>query len=176
MSESTEREVVINYYDPMWPRLFEQECDRLFDLCSDAIAEVHHVGSTSVPGLAAKPIVDVLVLLRRFLNEAEVAAIASSGYRFVWDEDIQRQYFSRRDQPAFHIHCYLIAECSEGLRMLYFRNYLRAHPDAARDYEALKRRLAAEHRFEREAYQEAKTQFVREIEALTDQERLPSQA
>jgi GrpB-like predicted nucleotidyltransferase (UPF0157 family) len=56
------------------------------------------------------------------------------------------------------------------MRMLYFRDYLRAHPDTARDYEALKRRLAEQHRFDRYAYQEAKTAFVREIEALAMQE------
>jgi GrpB-like predicted nucleotidyltransferase (UPF0157 family) len=171
MSESAAREVVIAYYDPMWPKLFELECDRLFGLCDEAVAEVHHVGSTAVPGLAAKPIVDILVLLHRFLNDAEIAAIKAHGYDYRGEQGIPgRQYFSRTTPPAVHVHCHLMVDASEGMRMLYFRDYLRAHPDTARDYEALKRRLAQQHRFDRYAYQEAKTAFVREIEALAMQE------
>ena len=170
MSESSEREVVITYYDPAWPRLFELECDRLFGLCAEAVAEVHHVGSTAVPGLAAKPIVDMLVLLHRFLNGAEIAAISAHGYEYRGEQGIPgRQYFSRTTSPAVHIHCHLMTDASEGLRMLYFRDYLRAHPETARDYEALKRSLSEQHRSDREAYTEAKTAFIRQIEALAMQ-------
>ena len=171
MSESAERELVIAYYDPMWPKLFELECDRLFGVCDEAVAEVHHVGSTAVPGLAAKPIVDMLVLLHRYLNDAEIAAISAQGYEYRGEQGIAgRQYFSRTTAPAVHVHCHLMVDAAEGMRMLYFRDYLRTHSDTARDYEDLKRRLAEQHRFDREAYTEAKTTFIREIEALAVQE------
>jgi GrpB-like predicted nucleotidyltransferase (UPF0157 family) len=158
------REVVVVDYDPRWPALFDAERDRLRAAAPLAIVSIEHAGSTSVPGLGAKPIIDVLVTLRRFLNPHEIAAVCAPGHEYRGiDQDIQRQYFSKRSSPAFHVHCYLPGS-PEAARLLAFRDYLRSHPEAARAYEALKRDLAAEYRFEREKYQDAKTDFVRGVE------------
>jgi GrpB-like predicted nucleotidyltransferase (UPF0157 family) len=169
------REVVIVDYDYRWPALFEAERARLLAAAPAAVISVDHVGSTSVPGLAAKPIIDVLVTLHRFLNDDEIAALCLPGHEYRGiDDDIQRQYFSKRTPPAFHLHCYL-PDNPEAARLLLFRDYLRAHPETAQAYAALKRDLAAKYRFQRETYQDAKTAFVRHVEAeaeLTAQARL----
>ena len=88
-------------------------------------------------------------------------AIAAPGYEYRGEQGAPgRQYFSRRIQPAFHIHCFLEGN-SEALEMLLFRDYLRSHPATAQQYESLKKELQARFRFERYAYQDAKTDFVR---------------
>lgn len=158
------REVVIVGYDPRWPALFEAERERLLAAAPEAVLAVEHAGSTSIPGLAAKPIIDVLVTLRRFLNDSEIASVCAPGHEYRGiEEDIQRQYFSKRKPPAFHVHCYLPGN-PEAARLRLFRDYLRTHPETAKAYEALKRELAARYRFERETYQEGKTDFVRAVE------------
>jgi GrpB-like predicted nucleotidyltransferase (UPF0157 family) len=161
-----QREVVIAAYDPRWPALFEAERDRLLAIAPDVIVSLDHIGSTSVPGLAAKPIVDMLLTINRFFNDEEIAAVCAPGHQYRGiDEDIGRQYFSKRAPPAFHVHCYMPGN-AEAERLRLFRDYLRARPETAREYEALKRELAAKHRFEREAYQDAKTGFVHAIGAI----------
>ena len=108
--ESSSREVVIAEYDPEWPLLFIAERDRVLEIASEAIEQIEHVGSTSVPGLAAKPIIDVLGLLRRPLSEAEIEAIAAPGYEYRGEQGAPgRQYFSRRLpapglSPAFPLY------------------------------------------------------------------------
>jgi GrpB-like predicted nucleotidyltransferase (UPF0157 family) len=162
----TVREVVIAEYDPAWPARFGAEAAGIQRAAADAIVAIHHAGSTSVPGLAAKPIVDIFIELKRPLNEAEIAGICSLDFDYRGEYGISgRQYFSRRNDPQCHIHAHL-AGSRDLLRTLAFRDYLRAHLEAAAQYETLKRRLAIKHRFEREAYTDAKTDFVRGIEAL----------
>jgi GrpB-like predicted nucleotidyltransferase (UPF0157 family) len=163
---SGRREVVIADYDPAWPARFDAERTRLLAVAPSAITAIEHVGSTSVPGLGAKPIIDVLVTLHRFFDAAEIAAICAPGHEYRGiDQDIQRQYFSKRTPQAYHVHCYLPGN-PEAERLLLFRDYLRTHPETAKQYEALKRDLASKHRHEREAYQDAKTAFVRAVEAI----------
>lgn len=157
--------VVLVPHDPRWADLFEAERQRLLACAPDPIIEVHHVGSTVIPGIHAKPVVDLLMVLRCFLSDSEIEAVAAPGYEYRGEYGIPcRQYFSRRSEPAFHVHAFLESH-PDVRRMLLFRDYLRAHPDAASDYEALKLRLASEV-LDREAYTEAKAEFVRRIDAL----------
>jgi GrpB-like predicted nucleotidyltransferase (UPF0157 family) len=166
MTEANSREVVIAGYDPAWPLLFAAERDRILAIAPEAIERIEHVGSTSIPGLAAKPIIDVLGLLRRPLTEVEIEAIAAPGYEYRGEQGTPgRQYFSRRlPAPGFHLHFHH-ANKEDGLTMLRFRDYLREHEEAAHEYEALKRNLAAQFRDQPYAYQEAKTAFVEAINA-----------
>jgi GrpB-like predicted nucleotidyltransferase (UPF0157 family) len=165
MSSADGREVVIADYDPAWAELFETEKTCLIKAAGGAILEAHHAGSTAVPGLAAKPIVDIVVELSRPLNAAEIAAVEALGYEYRGEQGISgRQYFSHRVAPSVHVHCYVNGH-PDIERMLTFRDYLRSHPDTAAAYETLKRRLAVCHRFDRVAYTEAKTEFVRSIDA-----------
>ena len=147
-------------YDPAWPARFEAARFAI------SIA-VEHIGSTSVPGLAAKPIIDVMPSLRRFEDgHACVAPLEALGYVYRGEYGIPgRHYFvssnsqGRRDQ---HVHMLVIGS-DPWTRHLLFRDYLRAHPAAALEYAALKRALAAQYRWEMDAYADSKSGFVQDI-------------
>ena len=132
---------------------------------------VEHVGSTAVPGLAAKPIIDILVRLRSLQDAAGVIPpLEGLGYEYLPEREIEtpeRRFLARpKTKPRTH-HIHMVEVGSDfSERHLLFRDYLRAHPDAAREYEDLKRALAAQFRENREAYTEGKTPFVRRIEEI----------
>jgi GrpB-like predicted nucleotidyltransferase (UPF0157 family) len=160
--------VIIAPYDPRWPADFEAERERI-GRARGAIALrfVHH-GSTSVPGLAAKPIIDIQIsALRPF--DACAAGLAQLGYVHVPHADDARCPFFHRPAAWPHTHHAHVVEAGgeEERRTLAFRDYLREHADVAREYEALKRALAgqfSEAEFSsRQAYAEAKSAFVNDV-------------
>ena len=150
--------VVVVPYDDAWPRLFEVEADRLRSVLGTNLRVIEHIGSTSVPGLAAKAIVDLVASVESF-DDLDVAAGEALGYRYVpfFEEELpDRRYFTRGD---YHLHVYE-HEPEEFMDYLRFRDYLRTHPEDAELYGRLKLRLASEHPDDREAYQAAKASFV----------------
>lgn len=155
--------------DPSWPERYEAEAARIVAaLPADLVERIDHIGSTSVPGLAAKPIVDIQLSLAAMIpRSAYVEPLIGLGYRWVvdpWTDD--HEYFSRDDgeRRAFHIHA-----CAAGShwerRHLAFRDALRSDPVTAAAYERLKRDLASAHPRDIMAYVDGKTSFVRSIEA-----------
>lgn len=160
--------VVIMAYNPDWARLFEAERAWLAHAWGDAIEDVHHVGSTSVQGLAAKPVIDILVLLERHpLPPDAIAAAEARGYEYRAEQGIGgREYFSIKAALGYHIHAFRSGH-REALAMLRFRDHLRAHPATRVAYEALKRELAERYPRDREAYTNGKEAFVRKVLART---------
>lgn len=156
--------VEIVEYDPGWPARYAAERARLMPLLAGA--ELHHFGSTAVPGLAAKPVIDMISLVSD-LDAPIPALVSRAGYRFpqAFNATLAHRRFlcypsaSRR---THHLH--LVDEQSELDCRLRFRDRLRADPDLARAYVELKRTLAERHREDREAYTEAKGSFIREHE------------
>lgn len=160
-------------YDPAWPASFEAEAAELRRLLpSELVGRIEHFGSTAVPGLAAKPIIDMMVEVPSLAVVAQRIApiLTPLGYEFFWRDaerglpGIAYAWFIKRDAEGHrthHIHC-LEARSSEWERLL-FRDYLRAHPEAAREYDALKRSIAEKHPDDRVAYSKAKTGFVRRV-------------
>ncbi|MGH2583641.1 MAG: GrpB family protein [Dehalococcoidia bacterium] len=150
-------------YDPSWPRWFERERERLVGALGDVAVTIEHVGSTAVPGLAAKRVLDILMTAEPFpLPEPAIAAIEALGYRYRGENGIPgRQYF-RTVPHARHLHVYAPGH-PDVERTLLFRDYLRTHPEAAREYEALKRTLAERYPLDRGAYTEGKRAFVAAI-------------
>jgi GrpB-like predicted nucleotidyltransferase (UPF0157 family) len=160
-------EVEIVEYDPRWPVLFDEEASRLrAALDPTLIVGLEHFGSTAVPGLSAKPIIDILIAVRS-LAEARAAfaeALQNLDYIYWADNPKQDRMFFVKGMPPFgskrshHLH---VTELhGEMWQRLAFRDYLRAHPEEAVTYERLKRRLAAEHATDREAYTDAKSAYV----------------
>ena len=144
-------------YDPAWPLRFADIAERIQAAFQDGpLVRVEHVGSTSVPGLAAKPIIDIDVVIpsRADLPEA-IRRLATLGYEHQGDGGISsREAFQPPADTLYH-HLYVCAEDSPELgRQLAFRDYLRAHQDAARQYGELKRDLAARHVTDIDAYVE----------------------
>ena len=156
-------------YDPDWPRQFAAEREALRGVAG-AAAEIEHIGSTSVPGLAAKPIIDILIGAEDLgQTDCLVPALAGVGYGYVpeyEDELPERRYFEKfRDGRCTH-HVHMVVTGSDfWVRHLAFRDFLRAHPEVRADYEALKRRLSERDWRDGNEYADAKTEFIRAVEA-----------
>ena len=166
--EGRSRAYAIADADPAWPGLFEAEAARIRDALGARAARIDHIGSTSIPGLAAKPIVDIQVSVDSLEPRADyVPALIGLGYRHAGDPfNPDHEYFSRDldTGSGFHIHV-----CRTGSnwerRHLAFRDHLREHPDEAAAYERLKRRLAREHPRDIMSYVDGKTAFISAVEA-----------
>jgi len=157
-------------YDPEWPRDFEKERDRLQASFGNVARRIEHNGSTAVPGLSSKPIVDIQISVDRLQPMDPYArALHACGYIHVPHADDDRCPFFHRPAEWPHTHHVHVVEAGsrEERQTLLFRDYLRSHPDAARRYEGLKRELARVYggndAASREAYANAKTAFVAEI-------------
>jgi GrpB-like predicted nucleotidyltransferase (UPF0157 family) len=155
-------------YDPAWPGLFEAEAQRLgAALDSGQVLGIEHFGSTAVPGLAAKPIIDILIAVGS-LKRAKatmIEPILALGYVY-WAENPKRdRMFFVKGMPPYgerrthHIHITGL-DGEMWCRRLPFRDHLRANPDEARRYEALKYDLARRYPTDRDGYSEAKTDYV----------------
>jgi putative glutamine amidotransferase len=166
--EGRSRAFVIVPYDPAWERRFETESTRIEAALGDQVVRLDHVGSTSVPGLGAKPVVDIQVSLRSTVPRAAyVEPLVHLGYRLGIDPWTDEHEFFSKDENgerAFHVHI-----CGAGSewerRHLAFRDWLRSHSEDAAAYERLKRDLAERHPRDTYSYNEAKTAFIQEVEA-----------
>lgn len=171
MSNRVADDVEIVRYDPAWPAVFDTEADRLHAaLDAMEVCGIEHFGSTAVPGLAAKPIIDILIAVRSLTRAKAtmIEPIVALGYVY-WAENPKpdRMFFVKGmppfgDRRTHHVH---ITEPDGEMwqRRLAFRDYLRANPDEAGRYEALKRDLAKRFPADREAYTEAKTDYVEAV-------------
>jgi len=161
-----EAPVVIVPYDPSWPRLFEDERTALLDAIGPWLAgPVEHIGSTAIPGLAAKPVIDIMAGVATLdASRPALAAAASLGYcYFPYRPDIEHWFC--KPSPAFrthHLHLMPFGG-AEWIATIAFRDYLRARPEIAADYGELKARLARQYRDDREAYTQAKGPFITRV-------------
>ncbi|MCA9822532.1 MAG: GrpB family protein [Dehalococcoidia bacterium] len=166
------RRVELVPYNPDWPRIFTVMRRRILERCDGLVVDVEHIGSTSVPGLAAKDVVDLMPGLRAFDDGAKcVPAMESLGFVYKGEFGIPGRHYFNMDDPEtgkrlHNCHMYAIGH-DEWIAHLAFRHYLRGHADWRDRYEALKRHLAVRHRDDVEAYAEAKTDFVKQVVALS---------
>lgn len=154
-------------YDPEWAIQFERDRAKLADALRDLNVQIEHICSTSVVGLAAKPIIDIMIVTQ---NETDaircITPIVRLDFECRGEADIEGRIFFRRMNPhAHHIHLYTTPTHPEIERHLNFRDYLCSHPDAAKEYAELKYALAEKFRNDRVGYTDAKTEFIRSIEA-----------
>ena len=179
-------EIAIVEYDPRWPGLFTQEAARVrAALGEDLVVAVEHFGSTSVPGLSAKPVIDMLVAVRSIgeAREKAVPALEAIGYAFWYDNPNPAHLFFVKGLPpngprTHHVHMIEMGAFRDPKNetflfwdRLLFRDYLRAHPEEARRYETVKRDLAARFPDDREAYTDGKTEYVSGVMQKARQER-----
>ena len=166
----SEDSILIVPYDSAWPGLFEAEAKRIGEALGGAALRIDHVGSTAVPGLAAKPVIDIQVSVRGLHPlEPHLRPLLALGYTHVPHPDDATYPFLHR--PSVWPHSHHIPLCESGSqeerRHIAFRDFLREHPEAAAAYAGEKRRLAAEFRstsFEsRNAYAGAKSAFIAPI-------------
>lgn len=156
--------ILIEAYHPAWPSIAARLAAGITEACGGAVLRVEHIGSTSVPGLAAKPVIDLMPVLARFEGgERCVAPMQARGYEYRGEYGILgRHYFRGQDATTgLQIHVHMLVEGSRECRNhLLFRDYLRAHPHEAEAYAALKHSLALQHRDNRERYTDAKAPWV----------------
>jgi len=166
MSDTPEAAVEIVAFDPQWSCRFQEERALLETALGPWLAgPIEHIGSTAVPGLAAKPVIDIM---------AGVATLESSRGAIIAAQDVGYCYFPYRPEvmhwfckpsPAQRTHHLHLAPVGSPLwvERLAFRDYLRSHASVAAEYAELKRRLAEQHRFDRERYTDEKAPFVQEV-------------
>ena len=157
--------IIIEDYDPRWPQQFELLRSRIAEALGALAAAIEHVGSTAVPGLAAKPIIDIDVRLRAAADLPEaIARLAALGYQHRGDLGVPgREAFHPPSNQVPH-HLYVHGpESREYTRHVTFRNHIRSNPEDAQAYERLKRTLAHKYHDNRDAYNQAKTNFVEAI-------------
>ena len=174
-------DVAVVPYDPRWPQMFEQERLHLLScLPADVVRRIEHFGSTAVPGLSAKPIVDILVEVTSLEETRKriVPVLEAQRYEYFWrpswgdDTPPFYAWFIKRDEHGnrtHHIH--MVESHFEHWDRLLFRDYLIEHPDVAQEYGALKLRLAAEHGGDRVRYTQEKTDFIAAVTQRAREQR-----
>lgn len=157
-------EVKVVEYDPVWPKQFEEIRASLWPALRAIAIAIEHVGSTSVPGLAAKPIIDLDIVVSEAKVPAGIKRLHELGYEHRGDLGIRgREAFRCPSQPARH-HLYLCTADGPPLaNHLAIRDYLRTHPSEARTYGELKMALARQFAQDIDGYMEAKTGFLVEV-------------
>lgn len=157
--------IVIADYDPAWPLMFASIRAQLLQAVGPLAVRIEHVGSTAVPGLAAKPVIDIdLVIATRCALPEVIERLATLGYQHEGDLGIAGRDAFRASQACHAHHLYVCTvDALPLIEHLAFRDALRADPHLAAAYGVLKRRLAAQHREDRAAYTTAKSGFVVEV-------------
>jgi len=158
------REIELARYDPNWPEKFASHARVIAGALGGSTLLIAHIGSTSVPGLAAKPIIDILVVVPDSADEGTyLSRLEAAGYVLrVREPDWHEHRMFRTPEKDVHIHIYS-AGCPEIRRNLAFRDRLRQNPGDRRRYEQTKRELAAKEWPDMNAYAEAKTEVIESI-------------
>ncbi|HWS54842.1 MAG TPA: GrpB family protein [Pyrinomonadaceae bacterium] len=162
------RKVEVLPHDPRWRDAFEAEAKQVAAALGENVIAVHHIGSTAIPDIYAKPIVDLLVEVREIAEvDGRSPAMESLGYEVMGEYGIPgRRYFRKDDKEGIrtrHVHTFQTGS-AEVARHLAFRDYMIAHPADAQRYSELKRKLAGEHPQSAGGYMDGKDGFVKEMD------------
>ena len=160
--------IVLSPHQPQWAEWAQEEIGTLSELLVEFSPILNHIGSTAIPDIQAKPIIDILVEvpaevkraeIQKMLEDAGYICMAASGARLSFNKGYTPDGYAEK---VFHIHVHPVGDNDEIL----FRDYLRSHPTTAREYEALKLSLLPEYKHNRDGYTEAKSEFVKRVTAL----------
>jgi GrpB-like predicted nucleotidyltransferase (UPF0157 family) len=156
--------VIMADYDESWPLAFEREKDFIRRAIPSPSNTIEHIGSTSVPGLCAKPVIDILIGIGKFNDGFTfVGPLKNIGYHFKGENGIPfRHYFEKGDPRTHHIHM-VEKDGAFWKEHILFRDYLRSHIGAMQSYADLKRTLAEKYPNNRDAYLESKAEFIQGI-------------
>lgn len=154
-------------YNPAWHSQFEQVAEQLQQAMGVVVLVVHHIGSTAIPGIYAKPVIDLLVEVSDIRSvDDRAAALETLGYEAMGEFGIAgRRYFRRQisEIRTHNVHIFA-ADSPQIARHLAFRDYLIAHPDEAQQYSDLKRSLARQYPHDIQGYMDGKDAFIRAID------------
>ena len=158
--------ITIVDYDSQWSRLFQREAERIQSIIGDRALRIEHTGSTSIPGLAAKPIIDILLVVTDSSDESEyVPALEAAGYQLhIREPEWHEHRMFKGPDTDINLHVFSHG-CSEIKRMLAFRDYLRSHEADRELYARTKRELAQCYWKYTQDYADAKTSVIEQIMA-----------
>lgn len=162
----TRANVLIKNYDPNWELQFEEEKGKILSAIPQKIIQIEHIGSTSIKGLGAKPIIDIMIGVTKLEDFEElIQPLSTIDFEYVPKPELTDRRFFRKGlwgQGTCHLH---ICEhtSKEWIEKLLFRDYLRENPKIAEDYLNLKKSLAKEYQYDRQTYIKKKEPFIREV-------------
>lgn len=159
--------VIVVPYSREWKAMYEKEAEMIAEILGDNCTAVYHIGSTSVPGLAAKPIIDIMPVVKDICKVDECEpAFEKIGYEYLGEFGIPGRRYLRKggDERTHQIHIFEKSNDKDIDRHLAVRDYLRTHEEAAREYGELKKALAEKFPYDIESYCDGKDRFVKELE------------
>lgn len=155
-------------YRPEWPKMFQEEKKAIEAILGPELSAVHHIGSTAVPGLSAKPILDIMPVIADIAGaDLRVQQFEEQGYEYMGEFGIPGRRYLRKERNGIrthHIHIFGVESQRDIRRHLAVRDYLRAHAAAAKAYGALKQKLALQFPEDLGAYCDGKDAFVKQLE------------
>ncbi len=161
------KSVEVVRHNPHWRDAFENEAKHIAAALEENVVAIHHIGSTAIPNIYAKPVIDLLVEVTDIIGlDTRSSAMESLGYEVMGEFGIAgRRYFRKDDQEGIRTHQIHAFEATstEVERHLVFRDYMIAHPGDAQRYSELKRKLAKEHPYSMESYMDGKDGFIKEM-------------
>lgn len=166
--------IIIKDYDPLWKSTYKEEKFLISNAMGDILVAIEHIGSTAVPGLSAKPIIDIMVGVENLDSVEEcIETLAGIGYDYVpeYESEIPERRYFRKGSTEKHIHLHIVELKSDFWeRTILFRDYLHSHPDIADRYCELKLFLAEKFKDEIELYTSGKTGFIKSVVKLAREE------
>lgn len=160
-------------YDKQWPKIFQAEKKLISSAISEKIIDIQHIGSTAIPQMSAKPIIDIVVLIPS-LEKAEkyIEPFNKIGYQFFKDRSsVERLFFVKGEPPKYHLSLAQPEKFSYWKRQILFRDYLRQHHNLALEYKALKKHLIEKYPDGRQQYCDGKNEFINKILTLAEEKR-----
>lgn len=154
-------ELYLSPYRDEWPALFESEKKIIASAIGDLVRDIQHVGSTSVPGMCAKPILDIAIAVEEFETARVcVEPLVELGYTFKGENGIPRRHYFQKGEPCTH-HVHMVEEISEEwTKLILFRDHLRSYRSVTEEYGSLKAALVDSLAGDRKAYLAAKAEFI----------------
>ena len=159
--------ITVTEYDPRWPQKFQAESRLIRGILADNCIAVYHIGSTAVPGLAAKPVIDMLAVVKSLAQADGVAEeFSQTGYEYLGEFGIAGRRYLRKggDERTHQIHIFQADDWHNIGRHLAFRDYMRTHEKEREEYAKLKIELAQRFPYDIDGYCDGKERFVREME------------
>ena len=165
-SKTDKRRLGVVSYNPNWKDMYKEESEKIKNVLSDIIIDIHHIGSTAIPGIKAKPVIDILVEVKDIegvdqynhkMKEFEYEAMGEHGIP-------KRRFFKKGgNNRTHHVHIFQVGNEEIG-RHINFKEYLISHPDKGQEYSKLKGKLANKYSYSIENYTNGKSDFIKEID------------
>lgn len=181
MKHDPKETILITEYNPRWPMIYSREKKKIIAAIGSKALAIEHIGSTSVVGLAAKPVSDIMVAIESFsLTNELIKPLGNAGYKYVPEYEINlpdRRFFHRgpsetTGSPNRHFHLHIVEKDSKfWITHILFRDYLRNHANVAREYEDLKKKLAIASEGNISKYCEGKNGFIQKVIQLAQEEK-----